>query len=154
MTKYGWCVGLLAVAFGCSALSAAATPQAAQKQKDKIHEVRVKDGLTVKDKLDVGDDRDKKFKDSYCKVHLVRMTAGKTYVIRMNAEDEDKIDSVLRVEDAKGKELAWNDDAPGEMTLNLRIDFKCAKDGVYRISATSLNDNETGNFTLTVKLAE
>jgi len=72
----------------------------------------------------------------------------------MNAADQKEIDSVLRVEDAAGKQLAFNDDAPGENTLNSRIDFACEKDGTYRIIATSLNDNATGNYTVLIKMAE
>jgi len=148
-------VGLVvAKAFAWATLSGAANPQDPRQPKDKIHEVRVKDGLTIQDKLAVGDDRDKKLKDSYCKVYLVRMTADKTYVIRMNAADQDKIDAVLRVEDKGGKELAFNDDDPNENTLNARIDFNCPKDGVYRVIATSLNDNETGDYTLLIKQAK
>jgi len=133
-------------------LAGAALSGTAAPQKDKIHEVRVQDGLTIKDKLAVGDDRDREAKDCYCKVYLVRMHADKTYVIRMNAANENMIDAVLRVEDKDGKELAFNDDAPGENTLNSRIDFKCPRDGVYRVIATSLADNQTGDFTLLIKV--
>jgi len=100
------------------------------------------------------DNRDPSLKNCYCKMYLVKMAAGKTYVIRMNAKSQQEIDAVLRVEDATGKELAFNDDAPGENTLNSRIDFKCPQDGVYRVYCTSLRPNQVGDFTLFIKLTK
>jgi len=124
-----------------------------QDDKKKVHEIGG-DGLTIENKLANTDDRDPTAKDCFCKVYLVKMSADKTYVIRMNAKNTKEIDAVLRVEDAKGKELAFNDDAPGEMTLNSRIDFKCPQDGVYRVYCTSLNPNAVGDFTMIIKLAK
>jgi len=69
----------------------------------------------------------------------------------MNA-DGGNIDAYLRLEDPDGKQLAANDDAPGENTLNSRIDFECKKTGAYRIICTSLNADATGDFTFLVKL--
>jgi len=124
-----------------------------QDDKKKVHEIGG-DGLTINSKLANTDDRDPTAKDCYCKVYQVKMSAGKTYVIRMNAKDQKAIDAFLRVEDSGGKELASNDDAPGENTLNSRIDFKCDKDGVYKVYCTSLNPNEVGDFTMIIKLAK
>ena len=68
------------------------------------------------------------------------MKAKKKYTIRMNAPNQDILDSMLRVENAAGNELGFNDDAFGEPrpTLNSRIDFTCPQDGVYRVIAINL----------------
>jgi len=148
-------MGLLVVV----ALSGAALPWAnasspVQKDKAKVHEIGAGNGLKIESALTVNDPKDRVQKDSYSKVFLVKLTAGTNYVLRMNAKDEDELDAFLRVEDAAGKELAFNDDADGENTLNARIDFKCEKDGTYRVICTSFNEAETGNFTLLVKRAD
>jgi hypothetical protein len=104
----------------------------------------------VKAKLAKTDDKDKVNTDSYCKVHPVKLAKGKKYRIRMNAADTKQLDPYLRLEDAERKEVASNDDAPGEHTLNSRIDFLCDVGGNYRIIATSLNAGATGDFTLLV----
>ena len=144
----------LALGAGLACLLWPAPTPAVQKDGDKkVYEVNEKDGLTVGGKLAATDDKDTSLKDSYRKVYLVKMSAGKEYTIRMNAKPGEKIDAVLRVEDPSGKELAFNDDAPGEDTLDSRIDFKCAKDDVYRVICTSLNGNATGDYTLIIKRA-
>ena len=103
--------------------------------------------------LTVNDPKDRVQKDSYSKVFLVKLTAGTSYVLRMNAKDEDELDAFLRVEDAAGKELAFNDDADGENTLNARIDFKCEKDGSYRFDVTGLGFRP-GKYSLVLREAE
>ncbi len=122
-----------------------------EKVKKKVYEVKGGDGLKIEGKLTDKDDKDKNKTESYCKVYLVKLVKGKNYEIRMNAADMQQLDTWLRLEDAKGKELAFNDDADGENTLNLRIDFECKEDGVYRIIATSFNDGATGDYTVLVK---
>ena len=119
----------------------------------KIYSVGL-NGLTIVDKLADGDPRDTVRVQSYCKIYSVRLVGGKMYTIRMNAQDWNEIDAFLRLEDANFKQLAFNDDAPGEKTLNSRIDFFCPKTGVYRVIATSLVPNEVGNFTLTINRAK
>jgi predicted Zn finger-like uncharacterized protein len=92
----------------------------------------------------------------YRKVFLVRMNAGSQYTIRMNDRDvsgrRDRVtlDPVLVVEDDTGLQLAFNDDAPGEGTLNSRIDFFPPRTGVFRVITTNLNPNSVGVFTLSV----
>ena len=125
-----------------------------EKVKKKIYEVKGDDGLKIEGKLTDTDDKDKKQTESYCKVYLVKLVKGKNYEIRMNAADMQALDTWLRVEDAKNKELAFNDDADGENTLNSRIDFECKEDGVYRIIATSFNPGATGDYTVLVKEAK
>lgn len=151
--RFGWTSLVCMMAVVCAALLWPTISQAIPQEKDKAHDIRVGDGLKIESKLTTDDARDKKHTDSYCKVFLVKMTKDKLYTIRMNAQNQQEIDTVLRVEDAQGKELAYNDDAVGEKTLNSCINFYCKADGVYRVITTSLNENDTGNFTLLIKLA-
>src|SRR5262249_5576113 len=61
-------------------------------------------------------------------------------------------DAFLRLEDAKGKEVAFNDDA-NPSTFDSRIIYKVAKTGEFKIIVTSF-DSKGGNFTLTVVEAD
>ncbi len=121
------------------------------KDKDFIYDVGPA-GVNIMDRLAVTDSRDVRggADKCYCKVYRVRMSRGKSYTIRMNAPPGKMLDPYLRLENAALQTLAENDDAPGEQTLNSRIDFFCPSDGVHRIIATSLQDNQTGPFTLSI----
>lgn len=108
------------------------------------------------DELTAGDERDANIfaTDMPRKVYKLKLTAGKTYQIDMKSTD---VDSILRLEDSDGKELAFNDDAPGELTLDSRIVHKADKTGEYRIVATCLKSTtrkQAGKFTLTVAEVE
>src|SRR5262249_3274716 len=118
-----------------------------QWERGKIYEVG--GGLSLQSRLAVTDDQQGGGQDAvYRKVFLVRMNAGTNYPIRMNARPGGKgnLDPMLHLEDPAGKILAVNDDAPGEGTLNSRIDFRCPNDGVYRVIATNLRPRGTGDF--------
>jgi hypothetical protein len=107
--------------------------------------LQLRDGrLEVNASLTVRDARDRVRIKSRCKVYPVQLTGGKTYRIDMRS---GKVDSYLRLEDADGKQLAFDDDGGGN--LNARITFRCPNDGVYRIIATTYR-TQTGPFTLTV----
>jgi serine protease Do len=58
------------------------------------------------------------------------------------------MDSFLRLEDAKLRQLAQDDDSGGNR--NARIMFPCQRAGTYRIICTSFNEGATGNFTVQV----
>jgi hypothetical protein len=79
-------------------------------------------------------------------VHEVSLRAGKTYVFDMESR---KLDSYLRVEDAKGRVLAEDDDSGGN--LNARLVFTPAQDGTYRLVALSLRPRDAGYYTLTAR---
>jgi len=149
MSKRHWRM-CLAVAVACAPLLGTATSLAVQGDKDKVHDVRVGAGLKIESKLAADDKKDTVRTGSYAKLYRVNLMEGKKYTIRMNA-DGGAIDAYLRLEDPDGKQLAANDDAPGEMTLNSRIDFECKKTGAYRIICTSLNSDATGDFVFLVK---
>ncbi|MBI2804315.1 MAG: redoxin domain-containing protein [Planctomycetes bacterium] len=112
---------------------------AQKKQKDK--DIMVK-GILTKD--DVKDPQ----RGGPSQIHVVKLQKGKTYTIDMVSS---QMDSYLRLQDAKGKQLAEDDDSGGG--LNARIQFSCTADGDYRIVTTTFAANAMGAFTLTVKTA-
>jgi len=109
-------------------------------------------GATVTDKLAEGDTPNpigifngQVTKGHPCKIYAVELKAGTGIQINL---DSDDFDAVLIVTDAKGKVVAFNDDANG--TLNSEIKYRAANAGAYNIIATSLN-NAVGDYTLKVQ---
>jgi thiol-disulfide isomerase/thioredoxin len=104
----------------------------------------------VDGKLTADDPKDKITK-SASNVYKYQMKAGENYVIRMVS---DEVDAFLRLETAKGEEVAANDDE-SETSLNAKIIYRCKKDGEYKIIATCFPEPEklkvTGKYTLTVR---
>jgi thiol-disulfide isomerase/thioredoxin len=107
----------------------------------------------VAGKLTDDDPKDKVLKDSPFKSYDYKMTSGVIYVIDLKSKD---FDSVLRLENPAGQQVAFNDDVePGN--LDSRIVFKAPADGTYKVIATSLHkklggqDSTTGAFVLTVR---
>jgi hypothetical protein len=81
-----------------------------------------------------------------CKTQVVRLKAGVTYVIDLDSAD---FDTVLDVEDASGKSVAFNDDrAPGN--LNSTVVYTPMRDGLFVVYMTCL-DGKPGQFTLSVR---
>jgi thiol-disulfide isomerase/thioredoxin len=115
-----------------------------QDEKATGGELRIDGELTADDPMD------KVLAKSHAKVHPFKMQAGKYYKIEMR--NASKIDPILRLEDAKGKQLAFDDDGAG--FPNARIIFKAPADGEYRIIATTFTPGQTGDatgkYTLTV----
>lgn len=103
--------------------------------------------LREQGKLTEDDPKDKVVKRSAHKVFDIKLEAGKTYRIEMNSRE---IDSLLRLENAEGKQVALDDDGGG--FPNARIIYEAEKDGVYRIIATTF-DGKLGAFELTVNPA-
>jgi hypothetical protein len=120
-----------------------ASAEQGKKLPAKIHEVGM--GLTIDSKLEENDDSDEQ-RQSLCKVFLVQMEKGNTYQIDMVSK---QFDAYLRLEDAKKKQLAEDDDSGGG--LNARIVFTPSEDGVYRVIATSYREDVVGTFQLRIK---
>jgi serine/threonine protein kinase/Flp pilus assembly protein TadD len=80
-------------------------------------------------------------------IYEVKLTAGKTYVIEMVSTDSKALDPYLMLQGADRRHLAADDDSGGDR--NARINYRVARDGVYRIHATSANAGR-GDFTLRV----
>src|SRR5437016_181906 len=85
-----------------------------QKDKDKIKNFKFEGTLALETK-------DPK-RNTPCKIHVVPLKKGQTYVIDMVGMG---IDAYLRLEDNAGKELAEDDDSGGN--LNAQIIFNCSK---------------------------
>lgn len=80
------------------------------------------------------------------RVYKLKLTEGKTYTIDLKSK---AFDAVLRLENAAGKEVAFNDDFEPGQSLDSRLVYKALKSEEYRIIVTSL-DNKTGRYTLLV----
>jgi hypothetical protein len=80
-----------------------------------------------------------------CKIHALRLSKDKTYLIDLESKD---FDSYLRIEDTAGKQLAEDDD--GGEGLNARIRFVPPKDDTYQIIATTFGGG-AGAYTLKVR---
>lgn len=99
----------------------------------------------TKDFLTEKDPKDRVQAQSHRKVFTIKLLAGKHYFIDMQSSD---LDPYLRLEDAAGKTLLYDDDSGGD--LNARIDYIPSADTEYRIIATSYR-TATGAFSLTVR---
>lgn len=125
-------------------------PVLGQDQKDppvKEDMVRtVGKGLTIEGKLTADDPKDALLKNSYQKVHLVKMEAGNTYVIDLRS---NKFDSFLRLEDSAKKQLAQDDDGGG--FPHARIVFPAKRTDAYRIIVTTFKGGDTGEYTLSIR---
>jgi len=80
------------------------------------------------------------------KLYNVKLKGGTKYQMDMVSDD---LDAFLVVQDAGGKQLAFDDDSGGK--LNARLEFTPTKDGNYKVYAASLRG--TGNFSLSIKAA-
>lgn len=103
--------------------------------------------------LTQNDPRDRLRKDMFAKVHVVALKGGQTVIIDLESGNGSAgpgfFDTWLRVEDANGNELAYNDD--GGQGLNSRLEFTPKQDGDYRLVVTSYRAGATGAYILTVK---
>ena len=109
--------------------------------------------LSKSDKLTDDDPMDKVKRTCHAKIYKIKLEADKTYRIDMTSRE---IDPFLRLEDADGKQLAFDDDGGG--FPNARIVYKAGVDGEYTIIATTFENpqpplRKTGGFMLTVNLA-
>ncbi len=85
-----------------------------------------------------------------CKLFLVPLEAGKTYLIDQIAPVQF-FDSYLRLENPQGQEVARDDDGGG--FPNARIRYTADQTAEYRVIATSLGGGQ-GEFTLQIRDVE
>ncbi len=139
-----WSVFMLAAA----ALLFPANGYAGEKDKkeDKAPAIG-KEPTVIKGELAADDPVDPKTKNP-SKTHKVVLAEGKVYRIDMTSNE---VDSFLRLENADGKQLAFDDDGGG--FPHARIVQKIDKAGEYRIIATCF-DGKTGKYTLTIREAD
>ncbi len=82
------------------------------------------------------------------KVNAWIMVAGRVYIIDL---ESTAFDALLRLEDAKGKQLAENDDFLPDVHRNARLVFTPKQTGDYRIVATSFQQEGVGVGKLRVR---
>lgn len=80
----------------------------------------------------------------------VDLTAGTRYSFTTNPTGNGDFDTFLRLFDANGNQVAFNDD--GGAALFSTLNFTATASGTYFISVGAWNDSETGNYNL--RLAE
>jgi hypothetical protein len=117
------------------------------------------EALILADELVPQDIKDGVLKSSPCKEFWFEFEKDNSYAIslyaqraRFGKEIYSTFDAVLRLEDAKGRELKFSDDyvfcvEPGSST-DSRIRFDCKSNGFYKVIATSLDlyyDNTAGD---------
>lgn len=102
------------------------------------------DGLAIEALLTKVDPIDK-VRKKHCRTYDVQLKGNTKYVIDMISK---QFDSFLRLENAFGKQLAQDDDSGGNN--NARIRFTPPEDGIYRIYATTFNQ-QMGLFDLKVR---
>jgi hypothetical protein len=129
-------------------LAASYATEAGDKDKKlspAVGKIALKDGKgEVKGKLDANDPKDVSRTDMYCKIYTVKLEAGKTYQVDCKSD----WDNWLRIEDAKGKQLAEDDDSGGG--TDAQIIFECKTAGEYRVIVTSFDAGATGDFAVSV----
>jgi murein DD-endopeptidase MepM/ murein hydrolase activator NlpD len=79
-------------------------------------------------------------------IHKVRLESGRTYVIDL---ESNHFDSVLRLENASGQQLAFDDDSGG--FPNARIIFRALENGIYRLVVGSFKKDEDGAYCLRIR---
>ncbi len=81
----------------------------------------------------------------------VSLTAGTAYTFRLDTLTFGGVgDPLLRLLDATGRQLAWNDDAGG--TLNSALSFTATQSGSYFLSAQGYG-SATGNYVISATTA-
>ena len=116
-----------------------------KKLSPAVGKIALKDGKgEVKGKLEASDPKDASRTECYCKIYAIKLESGKTYQV----DCKSAWDNWLRIEDAKGKQLAEDDDSGGG--TDAQVVFECKTSGEYRIIVTSFDAADTGDFIVTV----
>jgi hypothetical protein len=80
------------------------------------------------------------------KIHVVKMSPGKTYLIDMESTD---FDAYLRILDMANKQLAKDDDSGGGH--NARLRFTPPSEGTFKVVATSFGSGQ-GRYVLKIRV--
>ncbi|MCI0381021.1 MAG: hypothetical protein L0215_25840 [Gemmataceae bacterium] len=122
----------------------ASTPQTKKKEKKKDETFRVVGQLAPTDPID----KTRGGGDFYHKVHLYKMTPGKTYIIEMiDRNSRGSMDPWLRLENSSGTHLMHDDDGAGN--LNSRMIFTPTVEDEYRIIAGTCSAGRFGSYMIT-----
>jgi thiol-disulfide isomerase/thioredoxin len=139
---------LAAFVLGAACLCGMPGASAGEKKKEAG-----KDGMLFKktESLSDEDGKDTKMKRSFAKTYTIKLTKDKAYRIDLTSE---AFDTFLRLENAAGKEVAFNDDVDlASKNLNSRIIYVAPKTGDYKIIVTTFEPGKTGAFVLEMKPA-
>jgi hypothetical protein len=93
------------------------------------------------EKLTAQSPRDTGRRNALSKTYVIRFEAGKSYVFDLRSGE---FDAYLRILDPKDQQVAYNDDWGG--TLNSHIEYTAPTTGLYKVIASSLNGQSTGNY--------
>jgi hypothetical protein len=133
-------VGAISIVF----VSGFAADAGEKKLSPAVGKIELKEGKgELKGKLATTDPKDVGRTEAFCKIYTIKLEAGKSYQFDCKSD----WDNWLRIEDAKGKQLAEDDDTNG---TDAQIIFECKTAGEYRVIVTSFEPAETGDFTVTV----
>lgn len=89
---------------------------------------------------------DPRERDRPYQVWLIDIAAGDSLTIDLRS---DAFDTILRIQDSRGRNLAENDDVDGE--LHSRIAMRFTEAGTYRLVATAFSADGAGAYTLRVR---
>jgi len=140
----------LLLGWGCLLTAAVPSAPAQDKDKDKDKEPGKSEALLSKsEKLTSDDEKDTtpQTNKSHRKTYKIKLMEGEAYRIDLTSKD---FDTFLRVENAAGKQVAFNDDID-QKNLNSRVFYVAPKTGEYRVIVTSYVPGTTGAFNLEVK---
>jgi hypothetical protein len=102
---------------------------------------RIRLGQTVNSQLDYAGDRD---------WYRIRLNAGETYRFALNSDGEAPLDDpLLRLYDARGTEVAMDDDGGGN--LNSLLEYAATSTGTYYVEAAGFNQGATGSYALSAR---
>ncbi|HRE44173.1 MAG TPA: pre-peptidase C-terminal domain-containing protein [Terricaulis sp.] len=113
---------------------------------DTSTRARITLGQTVTSLLDYPGDRD---------WYRIRLTAGETYRFALNRNDEADEplgDPLLQLYDARGEEVAMDDDGGGN--LNALLEYTATATGNYFIEARGFSDDAAGGYTLSARAGD
>ncbi len=91
------------------------------------------------------------------KVFPLAVKSGETYVVEMIAKNQNAFavagfDPYLVLKDENGKMVMSDDDSAGN--LNSRMVYRANEDGQFQVYATTLGENQFGEFTVTIRSTE
>lgn len=104
-----------------------------------------REGTRISEVLAAADGHDPLRPGSFCKIYEVQFLAGRSYTIDLTAG----FDPMLRILDAGGGQVAFNDDWGG--SLDSKIIFTPIVAGPHRVVCTSYRAGSTGPFTLILR---
>lgn len=113
---------------------------------DTSTRARITLGQTINSLLDYPGDRD---------WYRIRLTAGETYRFTLNRDDaanEPLGDPLLRLYNARGEEVAMDDDSGGN--LNALLEYTATATGNYFVEARGFLDDAAGGYALSARAGD